>query len=106
MRSASVGIAMDWVARWMALLGVLGAAVPARGDPRFVDVTAAAMLHHELPVAVEQFGAQFMTGGVAAGDVDGDGWSDLFFTRLGMPDVLYRNNTDGTFEDISLTKIF
>ena len=47
-----------------------------------------------------------MTGGGAAGDVDGDGWPDLFFTRLGMTDVLYRNKGDGTFEDVSHTAGF
>ena len=41
-----------------------------------------------------------MTGGAAVGDYDGDGLVDLFFTRPGAPDVLYRNTGAG-FEDIS-----
>lgn len=42
------------------------------------------------------------SGGVAAGDVDGDCWPDIFQpTGDGYPDVLYRNNRDGSFTDIS-----
>jgi hypothetical protein len=38
--------------------------------------------------------------GVAAADYDNDGWTDLYLTYLG-PDVLYRNNGDGTFTDVT-----
>ena len=41
-----------------------------------------------------------MTGGAAAGDFDGDGLVDLFFTRVDAADKLYRNTGSG-FEDIS-----
>ena len=42
------------------------------------------------------------SGGVAAGDVDGDCWADIFQpTGDGLPDVLYRNNQDGSFSNIS-----
>ena len=37
--------------------------------------------------------------GVAAGDVDGDGWCDLFFAGLGGGSALYRNRGDWKFED-------
>ena len=90
----------------LTFLSVLAISLPALADPTFVDVTAAAQLTHELPVASTPWGVGFMTGGGAAGDVDGDGWPDLFFTRLGMTDVLYRNNRDGTFEDISTSAGF
>jgi len=40
-----------------------------------------------------------MTGGAAAGDVDGDGDIDLFVTRLDASDILFINNGDGTFID-------
>jgi hypothetical protein len=39
--------------------------------------------------------------GVAAGDVDGDGWCDLYFCRLEGSNVLYRNLGDWRFEDIT-----
>ena len=40
--------------------------------------------------------------GVAAGDVDGDGWCDLFFCGLGGGSRLYRNLGNWRFEDITL----
>lgn len=46
-----------------------------------------------------------MTGGAAAGDFDGDGLVDLFFTRFGAPNVLYRNTGNG-FEDVSVAAGF
>ena len=62
------------------------------GDPAsltFTDVTASS------GIAVRSYGM-----GVATGDVDNDGWVDLYLTRLG-PDVLLRNNGNGTFTDIT-----
>ncbi|MBI4263189.1 MAG: CRTAC1 family protein [Acidobacteria bacterium] len=38
--------------------------------------------------------------GVAAGDVNNDGWVDLYVTRLG-PNIMLRNNGNGTFTDVS-----
>ena len=38
--------------------------------------------------------------GVAVGDVDNDGWQDLYVTSFGS-NVLYRNRGDGTFEDVT-----
>ena len=38
--------------------------------------------------------------GAAAGDYDGDGFSDLYVTALGR-NVLYRNRGDGTFDDVT-----
>jgi hypothetical protein len=39
--------------------------------------------------------------GVALGDVDGDGWCDIYFCRIGGPNVLYRNLGNWRFEDIT-----
>ena len=39
--------------------------------------------------------------GVAAGDMDGDGWCDLFFAGLDRPCVLYRNLGNWRFEDVT-----
>ncbi len=60
------------------------------GDGTFADVTASAGL-----AAVRGWGQ-----GVCAGDVDNDGHIDLFVTYYGRM-VLYRNNGDGTFSDIT-----
>jgi hypothetical protein len=38
--------------------------------------------------------------GVATGDVDNDGWVDLYLTGFGR-NQMFRNNGDGTFSDIS-----
>ena len=56
---------------------------------RFTDVTA------ESGLPAGGYGM-----GVAAGDIDNDGWVDLYLTRFG-PNRLLRNRGDGTFEDIS-----
>jgi tetratricopeptide (TPR) repeat protein/peroxiredoxin len=40
--------------------------------------------------------------GVAVGDIDGDGFDDLYVCQAaGLPNRLYRNRGDGTFEDIT-----
>ena len=61
------------------------------GSPtlRFTDVTP------ESGIDTDRYGL-----GVAAGDIDNDGWVDLFLTSFG-PSRLYRNGGDGTFTDVS-----
>ena len=44
---------------------------------------------------------QWFTAGVTVGDVDLDGWPDIYLTRLAAPDHLFRNLGDGRFEDIA-----
>lgn len=46
---------------------------------------------------------QRMTGGAAVGDYDNDGWDDLFVTRYRQSSILFRNNGDGTFTDVTET---
>ena len=42
--------------------------------------------------------------GISAGDIDGDGFDDLYVCQpAGLPNRLYRNRGDGTFEDITST---
>ncbi len=44
----------------------------------------------------------YMNGsGVAAGDIDGDGWVDLYFTRLNGPNKLYKNMGGMRFRDVT-----
>ena len=46
--------------------------------------------------------SNFMHGsGIALGDVDQDGYPDIFVGRLTAPDVLYRNLGDWQFEDVT-----
>ena len=39
--------------------------------------------------------------GVSAGDIDGDGWCDLYLCGMERPNALYRNLGNGRFEDIT-----
>lgn len=39
--------------------------------------------------------------GVAAGDVDGDGWCDVYFCGMDRPNALYRNLGDWRFVDVA-----
>lgn len=59
------------------------------GDGTFVEVTAKA------GVGDPGYGM-----GVAVGDFDNDGWSDIYVTRFGR-NTLYRNRGDGTFADVT-----
>lgn len=91
---------------YLLLVPIVGT-FTAFGQPYFEVVTSEAGLNHVhqrpdtsalSPREQEQF---YLTGGAAAGDFDDDGWTDLFFTRPGQSDLLYRNNQDGTFTDVS-----
>lgn len=73
---------------------------------RFTDVTAEAGLAtpHRKPSRcilerTTSCETDHTTGGAAVGDVDGDGWPDLYVTMLEGPDHLYLNRGDGTFAD-------
>lgn len=59
------------------------------GRGLFTDVTASAGL-----------AKRFYGMGVAVGDVDRDGWCDVFITGLGGGRLM-RNSGDGTFEDVT-----
>lgn len=84
--------------------------------PGFVDVTQAALGRNA------SYGAQMLHGadewrtvldsacgidvygnnGVAAGDFDNDGFDDLYVCQpAGLPNRLYRNRGDGTFDDVT-----
>ncbi len=41
--------------------------------------------------------------GVVVGDIDLDGWPDIFVTNDGVRNFLYRNKGDGTFQDVTYT---
>src|SRR5262249_46092431 len=80
---------------------------PAASDPVgpvFTDVTVAAGLDYLQDDPSDPRGPTMpihMSGGAAAGDYDGDGWVDLYVTRLNAPGILFRNRGDGTFEDVT-----
>ncbi|WP_341939445.1 FG-GAP-like repeat-containing protein [Marinimicrobium sp. C2-29] len=68
-------------------------------DPWFVDVTESAGLGYELPAAGNGDEQHRVSGGIAVGDYDGDGWDDLFISHSTLPGKLFRNKGDGTFEE-------
>jgi Flp pilus assembly protein TadD/peroxiredoxin len=103
----------DWrVSTWVATEETLSRAE----QPTFVDVTAQAL------GASESYKTQMLRStdywrtvldeasginvygncGVAAGDFDNDGLDDLYVCQPpGLPNRLYRNRGDGTFEDVT-----
>jgi Flp pilus assembly protein TadD/peroxiredoxin len=100
------------VVRWEASAETVSRA----REPIFVDVTAQALGH------LESYREQMLRGadhwrtvldgacgidvygnnGLAAGDIDNDGFDDLYICQpAGLPNRLYRNRGDGTFEDVT-----
>lgn len=63
-----------------------------RADGTFEDVTKAAGIHDTSGKGL----------GVAFADFDNDGFIDVFVANDGVRQSLYRNNGDGTFEDVAV----
>ena len=102
---------------WKATRWEIGEETLCRAKtPVFVDITSHAL------AGVESYPAQMLHGadywrtildgavgvdvygnnGVAAGDYDNDGFDDLYISQpSGLPNRLYRNRGDGTFEDVT-----
>jgi Flp pilus assembly protein TadD/peroxiredoxin len=90
--------------------------VSTADGPGFVDVTRPAFSGVESYEAQLAYGSDhwrsvldgacgidvYGNNGVAAGDFDGDGHDDLYVCQpAGLPNRLYRNRGDGTFEDVT-----
>jgi len=113
LREESSSAAEDWtVQRWEAGEEVLS----ITSGPVFTDVTSQAL------GGTESYKTQMLRGldywrtvldgacgidvygnnGVAAGDYDNNGFDDLYVCQpAGLPNRLYRNRGDGTFEDVT-----
>lgn len=61
-----------------------------KGDGTFQDISASAGVNRT-----------FLTKGVVAGDYDNDGYPDLYVSNLGADNILYHNNHDNTFTDVT-----
>ena len=112
---------VEWVAaslrEWKALQWEAGPeTLSVVRTPAFVDVSPQAfgktesyakqMLHgadHWRTVIDGAIGVNvYSNNGVAAGDFDNDGFDDLYMCQpAGLPNRLYRNCGDGTFEDVT-----
>ena len=79
---------------------------PSTAQAVFTEVSAINSGITHVQAAGIQSGSAAMTGGAAAGDFDGDGLVDLFFTRIDGTDVLYKNLGNGSFQDVSLNAGF
>ncbi len=62
------------------------------GGGRFTDVSRASGIWQEPATGL----------GVAMGDVDSDGWLDVFVANDGMPNHLWQNHGDGTFTNVAM----
>ncbi|QDV05230.1 FG-GAP repeat protein [Planctomycetes bacterium Poly30] len=69
---------------------------------QFSDQTASAGLNHVYSCEPALAGMCEMTGAIAVGDFNADGWPDLFALggSGGAPDALYLNQQDGTFVEV------
>lgn len=102
------------ITRWTATSHVVSRA----RAPLFTEITAAALgkndsFQRQLNIDLDSWMATFDSvltrdsnghHGVSIGDADGDGLDDLYVAQpAGLPNRLYRNRGDGTFEDITVT---
>ena len=67
-----------------------------KAQTKFTDVTKEAGINHIFDVYQGLFG-----GGVAVFDYNNDGYEDLFLTSGQGKDILYKNNGDGKFSDVT-----
>ena len=85
-------------------------------DPVFADITSEAFGRNDSYSAQMLHGSDYWRtvldqasgidiyghNGVAVGDIDGNGFDDVYVCQpAGLPNRLYRNRGDGTFEDIT-----
>jgi hypothetical protein len=86
--------AHSWTAFVLAMLSAfaaIGYATTSYAAPAFQDVSAAAGFS----------GSDSETFGASWGDINGDYFPDIFVSNHRTRSALYRNNTNGTFADVS-----
>ena len=105
------------VSGWRAVRWVAGSETISRArEPIFVDVTEQTLgptdsyknqmlrgVDHWRTVLDGACGIDvYGNNGLAAGDIDNDGFDDLYICQpAGLPNRLYHNRGDGTFEDVT-----
>ena len=84
------------VARWLLMLAVGVAALGNQAHANFTDVTTSV-----LPIPLMSDGMPpNLKGGAVTGDFDGDGDIDIFMPTSDGRDLFFRNNGDGSFNEI------
>jgi hypothetical protein len=92
---------------WRSEAGFRSAALPVPatgkiGFTRLTPDTTGITFSHQLSQAAAAKNRILENGsGVALGDVDGDGWCDVYFCRLEGPNALYRNLGQWKFAEIT-----
>ena len=80
--------------------GILDLVLPTHGGTQLYMGQTDGSYTNETLDRLPGSGPEAAIGAVAA-DYNGDGWLDLFITGYGEPDVLWLNQEDGTFLDVS-----
>src|SRR5262245_22157763 len=79
--------------------------VPTEGRPGFTmlpEAVTGIAFTNVLPQSRHLTNQVLLSGsGVAAGDMDGDGWCDLYFCGLERPNALYRNLGNWRFQEVT-----
>ena len=80
-------------------------ALPIESAIRFTDVTDIAGIHftHTNGASGEFHLPETLGAGGAFLDYDNDGYLDLYLVNSAAPSVLYRNNGNGTFRDVTVS---
>jgi hypothetical protein len=97
---------LRWFAPLLLLFAPASQSLPtSNGHAPFVDVTVKAGIRfvHTSGATPDKYMFETFGSGVAWIDYDNDGFQDLFFVNgaPGTANVLYHNNRDGTFRDVS-----
>ncbi len=105
-----------WVGGRLARFSPIEETLVSADQPLFADVTGSAFrgvdsfdrqLAHGIPYWRRHLDAACGIdvhghNGIAVGDIDNDGWDEVYVCQPGgLPNRLYKNRGDGTFEDIT-----
>ncbi len=74
----------------IALIALIALTPSAAGQLQFTDITMESGVEY-IQNQLDSPGMSIMSGGASAGDIDGDGWVDLFVTRCGRSSIMFRN---------------
>ena len=97
------------IASLIALFPIFFSSFPALGS--FTDVTVEAGIQHPIYTPPSPLDCAFVlcdtdaiVGGAAVGDVNADGWPDLYVAGSTQPEHLYINQHNGTFVDEGIAR--